>query len=191
MKTIQDIIDSTGRFISVNELTGYERNIVYDAVKDGVIVKIRSGVYATADALADTMVDIEKIIPDGIICLWTAWSIYGLTTQIPNAYYVAVEKKRKITLPEYPEFQLVYQSMAQLEIGATYKSISGYNVKIFDIERCVCDAVKHRNKIGIDVMAEIVQNYLRSEHRDISKLMSYASQLRVASTLNKYLELWQ
>lgn len=67
------------------------------------------------------MVDIRMIVPGGILCLWSAWSVYNLTTQIPNAYYIAIERTRKIVLPDYPEFQLVYQSDNLLSIGATRK----------------------------------------------------------------------
>ena len=107
------------------------------------------------------MVDISTKIPNGILCLWSAWSIYHLTTQIPNAYYVAIERTRKIILPDYPEFQLVFQSDKLLSIGVTQKDVQGYNVPIFDMERSVCDAIKYRNKVGIDVMAEILQTYLK------------------------------
>ena len=107
------------------------------------------------------MVDIRMIIPDGVLCLWSAWSVHNLTTQIPNAYYVAIERTRKITLPDYPEFQLIYQSDKLLEIGVTEKTVQGFNVPVFDLERSVCDAIKYRYKVGIDVMAEILQTYLR------------------------------
>ncbi len=191
MKTAEDIFKEHGAFVSVANLTDYECRVLYAGVKEGIVTKIRNGVYASTDSLATTMVDIDKIIPGGILCLWSAWAVYNLTTQIPNAYYVAIEKKRKIILPTYPEFILSYQSENQLELGQTKMEIGGFNVKIFDKERSVCDAIKHRNKIGIDVMAEIVQTYLRGDNRNIDKLYRYARQLRVATSLKKYLELWQ
>ena len=94
-------------------------------------------------------------------------------------------------LPDYPEFQLVYQSDNLLSIGATRKNVQGYDIPIFDMERSVCDAIKYRNKVGIDVMAEILQTYLRRPDKNISRLMDYASKLRIRKTLNQYLEVWQ
>lgn len=38
--------------------------------------------------------------------------------------------------------------------------IDGFHVRVYDMERCVCDAVKFRNKVGIDVCSEIIKNYL-------------------------------
>lgn len=69
--------------------------------------------------------------------------------------------------------------------------MQGYDVPIFDMERSVCDAIKYRNKIGIDVMAEILQTYPKHPDKNISRLMDYASKLRIRNTLNQYLEAWQ
>ena len=70
--------------------------------------------------------------------------------------------------------------------------LEGYNIRIYDIERCVCDAIKFRNKIGIDVCSEIIDNYLTRPERNISKLLDYARQLRVGTILENYLQvkLW-
>lgn len=178
-------------FVSTKNLSDWQEQQLQDAVRKGESVRLKNGIYADIDALANTMVDIRMIVPGGILCLWSAWSVYGLTTQIPNAYYIAIERTRKIVLPDYPEFQLVYQSDNLLSIGATRKNVQGYDIPIFDMERSVCDAIKYRNKVGIDVMAEILQTYLRRPDKNISRLMDYASKLRIRKTLNQYLEVWQ
>lgn len=178
-------------YVSTKELSYWQEQQLQEAVRKGEAIRLKNGIYADIDALANTMVDIRVIVPRGILCLWSAWSVYRLTTQIPNAYYVAIGRARKIVLPDYPEFQLVYQSDNLLSIGATRKTVQGYDIPIFDIERSVCDAIKYRNKVGIDVMAEILQNYLRRPDRNISRLMDYASKLRIRKTLNQYLEVWQ
>lgn len=178
-------------YVSTKELSYWQEQQLQEAVRKGEAIRLKNGIYADIDALANTMVDIRVIVPRGILCLWSAWSVYRLTTQIPNAYYVAIGRARKIVLPDYPEFQLVYQSDNLLSIGATRKTVQGYDIPIFDIERSVCDAIKYRNKVGIDVMAEILQNYLRRPDRNISRLMDYASKLRIRKTLNQYLEVLQ
>ena len=155
--------------------------------KQGELVRVKRGVYAKEIALADTMVDIESLIPDGILCMFSAWEHYGLTTQVPQQYDVAIKRGRKVVAPQYPNFKLHNLSDNALNLGVTTANISGYKVKIFDIEKCVCDAVKFRNKIGIDVCTEIVKNYLKRRDRDIAKLMKYAKVLRVAKTLEMYL----
>ncbi len=178
-------------FVSTKGLSDWQEQQLQTAVRKGEAIRLKNGIYANIETLTNTMVDIRVIIPDGVLCLWSAWSVYNLTTQIPNAYYVAIERSRKITLPDYPEFQLVYQSDKLLDIGATDKDVQGFNVPIFNLERSVCDAIKYRNKIGADVMAEILQTYLKRPDKNISLLMDYAAKLRIRNTLKQYLEVWQ
>lgn len=187
---ITDKLKENG-FVSTKDLSDWQEQQLQTAVHKGKAIRLKNGIYADIDALANTMVNIQMIIPNGVLCLWSAWSIYNLTTQIPNAYYVAIERTRKITLPIYPNFQLIYQSDKLLEIGVTKKIIQGFNVSVFNMERSVCDAIKYRNKIGIDVMAEILHTYLKRPDKNISQLMDYASKLRIRKTLNQYLEVWQ
>ena len=67
--------------------------------------------------------------------------------------------------------------------------ISGYHVRITDMERSVCDAVKYRNKVGLDVCAEVIRSYLRKPKRNLTRLQDYAKRLRVFNTLKNYLEI--
>ena len=159
------------------------------AVEEGSVVRLKNGVYASTEALADTMIDIERVVPRGVLCLYSAWEHYGLTTQIPGAFYVAVEKHRKVVVPEFPPIQLCYWEQKYYEMGVVEADVSGHRVRIYDLEKSVCDAVKFRNKIGLDVASEVLKSYLRRKDRNISKLTAYAKQMRVATTLKGYLEI--
>ncbi len=154
--------------------------------RDGNLIKIRNGVYGTIDSLTGGMIDIEKIIPRGIVCLYSAWHIYHMTTQIPDAFYVAISRKRGVKVPEMLDIKLVYQSDSILDIGVVKEEIEGIEINIYNRERCVCDAIKYRNKIGIDVMAEIFDAYLKYDRRNLSLLSEYAKKLRVFNTLSTY-----
>lgn len=158
------------------------------ATEDGTLIRIRKGVYAEATALANNMIDVERIIPHGIICLYSAFAHYGLSTQVPAATCVAIDAKRKVRLPSFPPIDLYFWKKENLEFGVMRKEVSGYDVQITDIERTVCDAIKYRNKIGLDVCGEVIGNYLKKENRNISLLHEYAQKLRVDNLLTKYLE---
>ena len=155
--------------------------------KQGELVRIKRGVYAKEGDLADIMIDVEAIVPDGILCMYSAWEHYQLTTQIPAQYDIAIKRGRKVVLPEFPPITLHNLSEPALSLGVTTAIISGFKVKIYDIEKCVCDAVKFRNKIGMDVCIEIIKEYLKRRDRNIPKLNEYARKLRVAKILKMYL----
>ena len=190
MERISHKVAALGGIISTADMANeaeYKR--IHRAAKRGELTRLRSGVYASPDALLDTMLDIERIVPGGVVCLYNAWSHYQLTTTIPPAFCVAVERKRKVVIPPTLPITLYYWKEKNLSLGVIEDVLSGHTVRITNIERSVCDAVKYRNKIGLDVCAEIVRTYLRKEGRDLSLLTEYAKRLRVWSTLKNYLEI--
>jgi len=158
------------------------------SARQGELIQVRRGVYANIDQLSGNMIDINTIVPDGILCLWSAWNIHQLTTSMPQAFHVAVKRDRKVTLPSFPKMEIHHYTEAILEIGLMNMKIDGINIRVYDIERCVCDAVKFRNKVGMDVCSEILNNYLNRPNRNLSKLMKYARKLRVGTTLEQYLQ---
>ena len=179
-----------GNIIKSSEMkAGEYRRFLDDLKGDGEFIKLKNGLYADIDAIAADMVDIESIVPGGILCLYSAWAFYGMTTRIPDSFYVAIDRDRKVRLPKAIDVTLVYQSPSILEIGKTREIIAGHDIAIYDRERCVCDAIKYRNKIGIDVMQDIVTSYLNWPGRNLDRLSKYSQSLRVAQTLKRYLEI--
>lgn len=100
---------------------------------------------------------------------------------MPQAFHVAVKRDRKVVIPSFPQIALHHYTASILDIGVVNMVVEGYSVRVYDMERCVCDAVKFRNKIGMDICAEIIDNYLSRADRNISKLMDYARVLRVGT----------
>lgn len=186
---IIDMLQKQGGFITTGEVKSrgeYEQ--LRRATEEGTLMRIRKGVYVEMSALANNMIDVERIVPHGILCLYSAFAYYGLSTQVPSATCIAIEAKRKVRLPEYPPVDLYFWKKENLEFGVIQKEISGYTMLVTDMERTVCDAVKYRNKIGLDVCGEVIDCYLKKENRNISLLHKYAQRLRIKNILTKYLE---
>lgn len=158
------------------------------AERRGDLIRVRQGVYAEPSSVISTMIDVEKIVPNGIVCLYNAWSYYELTTTVPPTFCIAIEAKRKVRTSNIFPITLYYWKKENLEFGTILKEISGYQVRITDLERSVCDAIKYRNKIGLDLCAEIVKTYLNKPERNLSLLSEYARKLRVSKVLDNYLE---
>ena len=189
MERITDIVNKRGGIVSAKDLTRAEYTRVLRAVVRGELIKIKQGVYATPQSLVNTMVDVEKIVPNGVICLYNAWAYHKLSTTIPPSVCIAIETKRKVRLPDDTSVQLYYWKKEYLHFGIEEQEYSGYKVRITDLERSVCDAIKYRNKIGLDLCGEVVRSYLKRTDRSLSKLYVYAKRLRVANVLNNYLEI--
>lgn len=165
-------------------------NRLLQLIAEGVIERIKGGLYHyPTEAFDGTMIDVDKVVPGGVLCLYSAWAYYELSVQIPQAFNIAIEKSRKVTLPVYPPITLYYWKREYQELGVVEREINGYKVKMYDMEKSVCDAVKYRTKVGNEVTAEILKNYLKLKTRNLSLLMEYAKKMRVEKILRTYLEI--
>jgi len=116
-----------------------------------------------------------------VFCLFTAWQHYHLSTQNPPDFHIALRNKEKIRLPDYPPIKLYYWSEKYYNLGIAEIEKDRQTIKIYDLEKSVCDAVRFRNKVGMDTTIEILQNYVKRKDKNLNKLNEYAQQLGVGN----------
>lgn len=187
---ILKIFRQNGGLASLKEITdiGVNKYHLGKLIKSGRVEKIQHGIYKLTEYEISEFAQLKKIIPRGIICLYSAWNYYELTTYIPHEYHVSIEKKSKVKLPYYPPVKLYYWDNSIFQIGVIQEEIENVKIDIYNIEKSVCDAVKFRNKIGKDILNEILTNYLYRQDKNIDKLIKYAKQLRIETILRTYLD---
>ena len=188
MKTIEDIVIQQNGVVSLHgKSLENESRRVSRAARKGKLIRIRRGVYTLPYTFVDAMIDVETIVPGGVVCLYNAWAYHGLTMQTPPTFCVAIENGRKLKINDARLITLYYWRKQSMTLGVEEAEISSHKVKITNAERSVCDAVRYRNKIGEDLCLEIVRNYLKRPNRKIGLMMEYAEALRVGKILGNYL----
>ena len=190
MDKIEDIVTQQGGMVSLHgrsHSNTYRR--IVRAEKNGKLVRVRKGVYALPYAFMDAMIDVESVVPGGVVCLYNAWAFYGLTMQNPPTFCIAVDAKRKIVFAQKQMITLYYWNEQSLTLGVEEVEYSSHKVRMTNAERSVCDAVRYRNKIGEDLCLEIIRTYLKRPDRKIGLMMEYAKALRVAKILGNYLNI--
>ena len=118
----------------------------------------------------------------------TALSFYQLSTWDPPEINIAIYREKKITLPVYPPIKLYHFSGIFYKTGITEIQIEDKKIRIYNKKKTICDILRHRNKIGMDIMKEILGEYLKSKDTNLNKLNEYAQKLKISSVLNKYMD---
>ena len=187
---ILQLFEQKGGIVKLNEITkqGVNKYHLLKLLEIGVVERLQHGIYKLSGCQVNDYIEIKKYIPTGFICLYSAWNYYGLTTYMPHEYHIAIEKKSKIRLPDYPPIKLYYWDKSVLFIGKKTVEIDNIPIDIYDLEKSICDVVKFRNKVGKDVLNEILNNYLNRKDKNIEKLIQYAKILRVEKALKNYLD---
>ena len=175
----------TSKLIRGNRSLYYQLKTMLEAEK---VVQIKRGLYRHIDFAEEaSWGDVCRIAPQAVICLFSAWRFYELSTQTSTEIHVAIPAKDKVNLPDYPPIKLYYWNKRFYETGIIETNYNGEQIKIYDIEKSVCDAIRYRNKVGIDITSEVLRNYLKRKDRNLDKLMKYAENMRIATILNQYL----
>ena len=117
----------------------------------------------------------------------------GYSDQVPFTYTVTVPRgyHSKILWNDF----IVCQTPLELfdkgikEITSPY----GNPIKIYCIERTLCDLLRSRNDFNKERYIPAVQKYMRSKQKDTYKIMEYAKLLNVENKIRPYLEvlLWK
>lgn len=183
------LFEKSGGIMTMSDLSdkGVEYSIIRKMLKEGILESIKRATYKLADADIDDYLEAQVVIPKGIFCLYSAAQIHELSTFLPSEHHLAIPKKNKVMLPDYPPIQTYYWHAAQYSLGIEQVNKNGNIIEVYNAEKTVCDFLKFRNKVGIDLTKEILKTYLNSTKRNIDKLVKYAHPLRVGSIIDQYL----
>ena len=64
----------------------------------------------------------------------------------------------------------------------------GHSVPVYDMERTICDLLRSRKNIEIQVLQDALRQYARRKDKNLRMLMKYASMFHVERILRPYLE---
>ena len=68
------------------------------------------------------------------------------------------------------------------------KTPGGNLVKVYSIERTLCDILKVRSHTDIQIVSEAFKRYSKRENKNIPLISEYAKLLKVEKKLRSYLE---
>lgn len=158
----------------------------------GILERVARGVYVLGDSppITEHVTLIEAClrVPTGVICLLSALRFHGLSTQIPHAVWMAVDRKARLPQVEYPPLQIVRFGGAARTTGIETYTIAGETIRIYSIAKTVADCFKYRSTVGLDVAMEALSDAWRGKRTTMDALWQAAEIDRVAEIMRPYLE---
>ena len=64
----------------------------------------------------------------------------------------------------------------------------GHAVPVYNMERTICDLLRSRKNIEIQVFQDVLKQYARRQDKNLRPLMKYASMFHVEKILRPYWE---
>ncbi len=188
---LADFFQTHGGIVRTQQLRagGFSHYHLKPFIQQGQVFKVKQGLYKWQSSDQSELPEVASIVPNGVFCLLTAAQHYDLTTFVASAYHVAIPRKDKVILPGYPPIQLYYWNQTAYELGRTTAIINGVVMPIYDPEKTVCDFLRQRHKLGLDLAKEVLTAYLRRPNRQIARLVDYARQLGLSQYIDNSLNL--
>ena len=158
-------------------------------VKECKLEKVSRGIYCTPNSFHDDYYKILSKSNKAIYSHDSALYFHDLSDRIPIVLDITVPFGYNGSLRTLDNTQLHYVKKDVFELGQiTIKSPFGMEIKIYDIERTICDIIKSKNKIDIEIFVKALQKYSKSRNKDLNKLMRYAKKLNIEKKVREYME---
>jgi predicted transcriptional regulator of viral defense system len=170
---------------------GVHTDALYALRDSGRVVELGRGLYRVADAGEAEHPDLAVIAsraPSAAVCLISALSYHGITTQIPSTVHLAVPRGNyhgiKLSIPV-----TVYRfDPKTFDEGLEIHSEGGLPVRIYSAARSVVDCFKFRNKLGLEVALEALRLARQRKRVQNKELLRYARLLRVEKPMTPFLQ---
>ena len=66
----------------------------------------------------------------------------------------------------------------------------GNKVKVYDIERCICDIIRSKNRMDLEHVKFSIKEYIKRKDKDLIKLSKYADDMGIKNEVMSFLEMF-
>ncbi|QUH26412.1 type IV toxin-antitoxin system AbiEi family antitoxin domain-containing protein [Serpentinicella alkaliphila] len=158
-------------------------------VEMGKLERVSRGVYVSPETIEDEMYYMQCKYPRIIYSHETALFIHNLTDRTPFEYSATVPSSYKVVKNISENFKIYYIKRDLHSLGIIDGITSfGNKIKVYNVERTICDIVRSRNKIDIQIVNEALKGYIKLKSTDYRLLLEYARKFRVEKLIKGYME---
>ena len=142
---IAELLQAQDGMLTTKQVTeaGLHRDVIRKLADDNVIRRYSRGLYVREDAWEDEFYMLQQRYPRGIYSHSTALFLLGYTDRAPIRFYMTFP--RGYNAPSLKQEPVIVKRVIPelYELGLT-EVITPYGnpVRIYDRERCLCDAVR-------------------------------------------------
>lgn len=189
-KKILKIMKNNNEIITPAQLEekGISRVYLSNMEKEGIIERIERGIYVTKDFKYDEYYLFQLKYPKAIFSYNTALYFYEMTERTPIKMDVTVY--REYNPHRFKDFVNVYKVSKELyDLGVIEKkSPQGMKVKTYNLERTVCDIIKDKDSIDIEIRNKAIKKVIKSKEFNASKMFEYAKRMNIYDKVKNYME---
>lgn len=193
MKNVIDnfLIRENGLFTAGEaRVAGVDNKQLRRGALEGKVERISRGLYMSSDSFEDEYFLAQYRCGKGVFSHETALFLHGLSDRTPLRLMLTIPSGFNSKLiRDKQHYKFFYCKPAIYKLGIV-TSMSPYNhpIRLYDMERTICDCLKKIDSLDRDVVLQGVKQYMGSVGNDYAKLLYYATELKIKKLVMQYME---
>ena len=190
IKKIKEKLNKTGGVITSKEIKNSNIPTIYltRMVEIGEIIRADRGIYIDSNGDYDEYYFFHNRCKVAVFSYVSALYLQGFTDIIPNEMEVTVYKgynPHRIS----GNVRIHYVTKEIYDLGMTEcQTMFGNAVKVYDLERTICDFIKNRSEIETELFSKTINKYVRYGNKDLNKLYEYSKKMKIYEKVKEILE---
>lgn len=189
---IKEVAEENNGFIKTAqvEALGISRPMIKKYVDMGNLEPVCKGLYVLAGEIADEYALLQVRSRNAVFSYGTALFLWGLSDRVPHVYDMTIPRGTNVSLLKRDNSNLRFHYVQQdvYELGITeVTSPQGAIVKAYDKERCICDLIRDKNQVDMQLYSQAIKDYFKSKH-DNRKLLKYGKFFGIEDKIRTYME---
>ncbi len=189
---IIDLAEKYNGYIVAEEVTANNIPSIYltKLVDEKRLIRVSRGLYMLPSCFEDDYYRLGVMTKHSVFSLETALYLHNFSDRIPVYYNITVPRNYSGSLLKEKNVKLSYVKQELLDLGAVeIKSPMGQKIRVYDLERTICDIIKFKNKVEPEIFTKALKQYAKSKEKNLNNLVTYAKALNVEKEVRNYLEI--
>ena len=123
-----------------------------------------------------------------VICALSACYFHGLIDEEPDKLYVATARTDRGGMRLNFPVSRHYFSVTSFEDDVMNVKTGGRSIRVYNIDRSVCDCIRLEKEIGRENVQMVVEKYKNYSKKKPERLLAYADRMRFGKIVRQYLE---
>ena len=160
-------------------------------IKEGKIERVSRGIYIKKNDLVDEFVILQSKSKNAIYSNTTALYLHGFSNRIPIRYDITINSGYNGSLQKEKNVNLFYTKRELIELGViNYKLDSGNIIRVYDLDKTICDIIKNKKKIDAEIFNKAIREYFYSKNKNTLKLYEYAKKMNIYNKVRDTFEVF-
>ena len=192
IEIIEELMKKNNGYITSKELDMFDIHRMYLSImqEKELIKKVATGIYIDTNKIEDNYYVFGLSMPNIIYSHMTALYFHGLSIEASTDVY-DITVKRSYNSAHLRKHNVFYVDNDIYELGLVeVETPMGNKVKAYDVERCICDIIRSKNRMDSEFVKHSIREYIKRKDKDLIKLSKYADKMGIKKEVMDFMEVF-